>query len=73
MSDPSGRKPELPIDMTTLFNSRYAPSYDPAGGSNLVTKMGIDAIRKSNYPDEVSVLGVGSINLAEYIPGYEGR
>ena len=30
-------------------------SYDPAGGSNLVTKMGIDATRKSNYPDEIAV------------------
>ena len=29
-------------------------SYDPAGGSNLVTKMGIDATRKSNYPDEIA-------------------
>jgi 2,5-furandicarboxylate decarboxylase 1 len=47
-------------------------SYDPAGGSNLVTKMGIDATRKSNYPDEISVPGVGSIDMAEYIPGYDG-
>jgi 2,5-furandicarboxylate decarboxylase 1 len=48
-------------------------SYDPAGGSNLVTKMGIDATRKSNYPDEISVPGVEAINMAEYIPGYGGR
>jgi 2,5-furandicarboxylate decarboxylase 1 len=48
-------------------------SYDPAGGSNLVTKMGIDATRKSNYPDEISVPGVGSIDMAEFIPGYDGR
>jgi 2,5-furandicarboxylate decarboxylase 1 len=48
-------------------------SYDPAGGSHLVTKMGIDATRKSNYPDEISAPGAGSINMAEYIPGYDGR
>ena len=47
-------------------------SYDPAGGSNLVTKMGIDATRKSNYPDEISVPGIGSIDMADYIPGYNG-
>jgi 2,5-furandicarboxylate decarboxylase 1 len=47
-------------------------SYDPAGGSHLVTKMGIDATRKSNYPDEITVPGFESINMAEYIPGYEG-
>ena len=29
-------------------------SYDPAGGSNLITKMGIDATRKANYPDEIA-------------------
>jgi 2,5-furandicarboxylate decarboxylase 1 len=48
-------------------------SYDPAGGSNLVTKMGIDATRKSNYPDEISVPGAEAINMAEFIPGYGGR
>jgi 2,5-furandicarboxylate decarboxylase 1 len=45
-------------------------SYDPAGGSCLVTKMGIDATRKSNYPDEIAVPGYEDINLADYIPGY---
>jgi 2,5-furandicarboxylate decarboxylase 1 len=45
-------------------------SYDPAGGSHLVTKMGIDATRKSNYPDEISVPGFESINMAAYIPDY---
>jgi 2,5-furandicarboxylate decarboxylase 1 len=45
-------------------------SYDPAAGSHLVTKMGIDATRKSNYPDEISVPGAESINMADYIPGY---
>jgi 2,5-furandicarboxylate decarboxylase 1 len=45
-------------------------SYDPRGGSHLVTKMGIDATRKANYPDEISVPGCEGIDLAEYIPGY---
>jgi 2,5-furandicarboxylate decarboxylase 1 len=45
-------------------------SYDPAGGSHLVTKMGIDATRKSNYPDEISVPGMEAINMADYISGY---
>ena len=48
-------------------------SYDPAHGSNLVTKMGIDATRKSNYPDEISVPGVEGIDMAEFIPGYRSR
>ena len=45
-------------------------SYDPAGGSHLVTKMGIDATRKANYPDEISVPGTDEVNLEAYIPGY---
>ncbi|MEK9683272.1 MAG: UbiD family decarboxylase [Rhodospirillaceae bacterium] len=45
-------------------------SYDPAGGSHLVTKMGIDATRKDNYPGEISVPGSENIDLAEFIPGY---
>ncbi len=45
-------------------------SYDPAGGSHLVTKMGIDATRKENYPDEISVPGTDEVNLEAYIPGY---
>jgi len=47
-------------------------SYDPAGGSNLITKMGIDATRKSNYPDEISVPGLEAIDMAAFIPGYKG-
>jgi 2,5-furandicarboxylate decarboxylase 1 len=47
-------------------------SYDPAGGSNLVTKMGIDATRKSNYPDEIRVPGFEQIDMAAFIPGYKG-
>ena len=46
-------------------------SYDPAGGSHLVTKMGIDATRKDNYPAEISVPEAETIDLSEYIPGYQ--
>jgi 2,5-furandicarboxylate decarboxylase 1 len=46
-------------------------SYDPAGGSNLVTKMGIDATRKANYPDEIAVPGMEAIDMAAFIPGYK--
>tara|TARA_A100001037_G_scaffold300747_1_gene328878 strand:+ start:1995 stop:3401 length:1407 start_codon:yes stop_codon:yes gene_type:complete len=45
-------------------------SYDPAGGSHLVTKTGIDATRKDNYPDEIYVPGNEEIDLTEFIPGY---
>jgi 2,5-furandicarboxylate decarboxylase 1 len=45
-------------------------SYDPKGGSHIVTKVGIDATRKSNYPAEISVPGADEINLADYIDGY---
>ena len=45
-------------------------SYDPAGGSHLVTKMGIDATRKDNYPAEIHVPGNEDINLADFIDGY---
>lgn len=47
-------------------------SYDPAGGSHLVTKMGIDATRKANYPDEVHVPDADKLELAAFIPGYGG-
>ena len=47
-------------------------SYDPAGGSHLVTKVGIDATRKDNYPAEISVPGADEIDLADFIPGYDG-
>jgi 2,5-furandicarboxylate decarboxylase 1 len=46
-------------------------SYDPAGGSHLVTKVGIDATRKSNYPAEISVPGADKLDLADYIEGYK--
>ena len=45
-------------------------SYDPGGGSHLVTKTGIDATRKANYPDEISVPGAEDIDMAAFIPGY---
>ena len=48
-------------------------SYDPAGGSHLVTKVGIDATRKDNYPEEIKVPGVDQIDLADFIDGYESR
>jgi 2,5-furandicarboxylate decarboxylase 1 len=46
-------------------------SYDPEGGSHLVTKMGIDATRKDNYPDEIHVPGNEDIDMSEFIPGYD--
>ncbi|MEC7491032.1 MAG: UbiD family decarboxylase [Pseudomonadota bacterium] len=46
-------------------------SYDPAGGSHLVTKMGIDATRKDNYPDEISIPGIEDIKLGDFIDGYD--
>lgn len=46
-------------------------SDDPAAGSHLVTKIGIDATRKSNYPAEISVPGADAIELADYIEGYK--
>ena len=45
-------------------------SYDPAGGSHLVTKVGIDATRKPDYPEEISIPGADDINLADFIEGY---
>jgi len=45
--------------------------YDPAAGSHLVTKVGIDATRKGNYPAEISVPGADALDLADYIAGYE--
>lgn len=46
-------------------------SYDPAGGSHLVTKMGIDATRKDNYPAEISVPGADDIDMTRFIPDYD--
>ncbi|MGE5817297.1 MAG: UbiD family decarboxylase, partial [Deltaproteobacteria bacterium] len=62
---------------TDIFMVTYAKgspldpaSYDPAGGSHLVTKMGIDATRKSNYPEEIKVPGADDIKLEDYFPGW---
>lgn len=56
-------------DTFVVRNSRGSPldpaSYDPAGGSHLVTKVGIDATRKKNYPEEISVPGADEVNLDE--------
>ncbi|HXG49949.1 MAG TPA: UbiD family decarboxylase [candidate division Zixibacteria bacterium] len=48
-------------------------SYDPAAGSHLVTKVGVDATRKANYPEEIRVPGADSIKLEDYLPGWSGR
>ena len=61
-------------DIFMVTNAKGSPldpaSYDPAGGSHLVTKMGIDATRKANYPEEIRVPGSENINLEDYIPGW---
>lgn len=48
-------------------------SYDPAGGSHLVTKIGIDATRKANYPEEIRVPGADEIDLEDYIAGWRSK
>ena len=57
-------------DVFMVTYSRGSPldpaSYDPAAGSHLVTKVGIDATRKPNYPTEIMVPGTDSINLFDY-------
>jgi 2,5-furandicarboxylate decarboxylase 1 len=65
---------------TDMFMVTYAKgspldpaSYDPSGGSHLVTKMGIDATRKANYPDEISVPGADEIELDDYIAGWRTK
>ncbi len=42
-------------------------SYDPQGGSHIVTKVGIDATRKANYPEEIRVPGTDAIDPAAYL------
>jgi 2,5-furandicarboxylate decarboxylase 1 len=58
-------------DAFVVKSSRGSPldpaSYDPGGGSHLVTKVGIDATRKANYPEEISVPGTDEINLDDYL------
>lgn len=57
-------------DVFMVPYSRGSPldpaSYDPAAGSHLVTKVGIDATRKANYPKEIFVPGADSVNLSHY-------
>jgi 2,5-furandicarboxylate decarboxylase 1 len=56
-------------DAFQVTYSRGSPldpaSYDPAGGSHLVTKVGIDATRKRNYPQELFTPGVPDVDLTE--------
>lgn len=62
-------------DIFMIAHAKGSPldpaSYNPLQGSHLVTKMGIDATRKANYPEEVSVPGANDVSLADYIEGYE--
>ena len=62
-------------DIFMITHAKGSPldpaSYNPAEGSHLVTKTGIDATRKINYPEEVSVPGVDEIDLREFIEDYE--
>lgn len=57
-------------DTFTVSYSRGSPldpaSYDPAAGSHLVTKVGIDATRKANYQRELSTPGVDEVDLGAY-------
>ncbi len=60
-----------------IFMATYAKgspldttSYDPAAGSHLVTKTGIDATRKEGYPDEVRVPGEEGIDLSKFLPDW---
>jgi 2,5-furandicarboxylate decarboxylase 1 len=54
-------------DAFVVSYSRGSPldsaSYDPAGGSHLVTKVGIDATRKANFQPEISTPGVDEVDL----------
>ena len=58
-------------DVFVVKNARGSPldpaSYDPQGGSHVVTKVGIDATRKANYLDEIMVPGTDQINLDSYL------
>ena len=62
-------------DMFTVPFAKGSPldpaSYDPEHGSHLVTKLGIDATRKDNYPEEISIPGVADIDLVDFIEGYK--
>jgi 2,5-furandicarboxylate decarboxylase 1 len=65
---------------TDIFMVTYAKgspldpaSYDPAGGSHIVTKVGIDATRKANYPEEIRVPGAEELPLEHYIPDWRTK
>lgn len=64
-------------DVFMVTHSRGSPldpaSYDPAGGSHLVTKVGVDATRKSDYPQEIRVPGAEEIDLTRYFGERFGR
>jgi 2,5-furandicarboxylate decarboxylase 1 len=57
-------------DAFVVTHSRGSPldpaSYDPAGGSHVVTKVGIDATRKANYPLEINTPGIDKVDLSDY-------
>ena len=58
-------------DVFVVKSARGSPldpaSYDPQKGVHLVTKVGIDATRKANYLEEISVPGTDEINLGDYL------
>ncbi len=62
------------LDVFMVPHAKGSPldpaSDDPEGGSHLVTKVGIDATRKDNYPPEIAVPGASDIVLSDFIPGY---
>lgn len=58
-------------DVFMVKHARGSPldpaSYDPQKGSHEVTKVGIDATRKANYLEEISVPETDKINLDDYL------
>ncbi|MDP2931854.1 MAG: UbiD family decarboxylase [Chloroflexota bacterium] len=58
-------------DTFMVTHARGSPldpsSYAPEKGYHLVTKMGIDATRKANYPEEIAVPGTDDIKLEDYL------
>jgi len=59
-------------DVFMVKHARGSPldptSYDPQHGYHEVTKVGIDATRKANYLEEISVPGADEINLDDFLP-----
>lgn len=57
-------------DTFVVTHARGSPldpaSYDPAAGSHIVTKVGIDATRKANFPDEIKVPGAEEVDLSRW-------